>query len=70
MTSTKNGWICDPILKKTMKKNNQKKKKNHTHTKNKNQVKFWIKIYEKVTLLFHVFFFFLTELIHDSGISW
>ena len=61
MTSTKNGWICDPILKKTMKKNNQK---------NKNQVKFWIKIYEKVTLLFHVFFFSLTELIHDSGISW
>ena len=27
MTSTKNGRICDPILKKTMKKNNQKKKK-------------------------------------------
>ena len=69
MTSTKNGWICDPILKKTMKKNNQKKKIIHTQ-KIKNKVKFWIKIYEKVTLLFHVFFFFLTELIHDSGISW
>ena len=68
MTSTKNGRICDPILKKTMKKNNQKKK-SYTQ-KIKNQVKFWIKIYEKVTLLFHVFFFFLTELIHDSGISW
>ena len=26
MTSTKNGRICDPILKKTIKKNNQKKK--------------------------------------------
>ena len=69
MTSTKNGWICDPILKKTMKKNNQKKKIIHTQ-KIKNQVKFWIKIYEKVTLLFHVFFFSLTELIHDSDISW
>ena len=33
MTSTKNGWICDPILKKTMKKNNQKKKKSYTHKK-------------------------------------
>ena len=32
MTSTKNGWICDPILKKTMKKNNQKKK-SYTHKK-------------------------------------
>ena len=33
MTSTKNGWIFDPILKKTMKKNNQKKKKSYTHKK-------------------------------------